>query len=138
MIQTHSLVTPHSSLVTDMVPWPIAALTLFYGAMAAAASAAVWKVLMGAVQRPLIWPLAWLGLSAAAAYGLPLLKPWARAVAIAGAWLMAVTTLSLAALLITGGKPVVALGATLGTLVYLVIIRYLGRPTVKAYFNSRI
>ena len=120
-----------------MVPWPIALLTLFFGVIATIAAATVWKIVSGASDQPLVWPLVWLGLSCAAMCGLPLLKPWARTLAVAGSWLMALATLSLAALLVVSGKSIVALGATLGTLVYLIIIRYLGRADVKAYFCGK-
>ena len=121
-----------------MVPWPIALLTLFFGVIAAASGAMVWKVLTGASERSFTWSVAWLVLSMAIACGLPLLKPWARTLAVVGTWLLALMTLAISALLVLSGKPLVALGATLGTIVYLLIIRYLGRADVKAYFNKKV
>ena len=118
-----------------MVPWPIALLTLFFGVIAAASGATAWKVLNGVSERSFTWSVAWLALSMAIACGLPLLKPWARKLAVIGTWLLAVMTLAISAFLILSGRPLAALGSTLGTVVYLIIIRYLGRPAVKAFFN---
>ena len=119
-----------------MVPWPIALLTLFFGVIAAASGATAWKVLNGASERSLTWAVAWLALSIAIACGLPLLKRWARRLAVIGTWGLALMTLAVSAFLILSGRPLAALGSTLATVVYLVVIRYLGRPSVKTYFTS--
>ncbi len=117
-----------------MIPWPIALLTLFYGAVAAASAAMTWKIASGAVEQPVIWALAWLALSAGAMLGLPLLKAWGRRLAVFGSWLMTALALSLAALLVLNGRPGGALLSTLGAGVHILILRYLGRPAVKALF----
>ena len=118
-----------------MVPWPVALLTLFYGFLAAVSAAAVWKIAHGTLVRPIIWPAAWLALSAALVCGLPLLKPWARSLAIAGSWALALITLAYAGLLAAAGRPWLGLLGALLAGMHIVIIRYLQRPMVKAYFN---
>lgn len=117
-----------------MVPWPIAVLSLVYGVMAAASAAMVWKITLGIVERPIIWPMGWLSLSVAAMCGLALLKPWARGLAIVGLALIALVTLAVAGLFILSARPWIALLTTLGAGVPLVMIRYLRRPTVRAFF----
>lgn len=117
-----------------MVPWPIALLTLFYGAIAAASTAMAWKSLIGISHQPLIWALLWLALSASVMCGLPFLKRWARAAAIFGSVLMAVLILAVAGLLVMHGRPLGALLATMGAGLHLLIIRYLRRPSIKAMF----
>ncbi len=118
-----------------MIPWPIALLSLFYGALAAASAATVWKIAMGLTDRPLGWPLAWLAGSVGLMCGLPLLKSWARPLAVAGSWMLVAITLSLAGLLARANHPIAALGATIGCTIHLIVIRYLGRPSVKAFFH---
>ena len=118
-----------------MIPWPIALLTLFYGALAAASAATVWKIAIGLTDRPISWPLAWLAASVGLMCGLPLLKPWARQLAIAGSWMLVATTLAIAGLLARADRPIAALGATLGCTIHLIVIRYLGRPSVKVHFH---
>ena len=121
-----------------MIPWPIGLLTLFYGAMAALSAATVWKMLFDVTDRSIVLPLAWLTLSATLMCGLPLLKSWARTLAVGASLLMMLFTLSLAALLVMRGQPGVAVLATCGAGVHGVIIRYLQRPVVKTYFQSDI
>lgn len=121
-----------------MIPVPIALLTLFYGAMAALSAATVWKMFFDVTDRSMLLPLGWLALSASLMCGLPLLKPWARKLAVAASLLMMVFTLSLATLLVMRGQPSVAIIATCGAGVHGVVIRYLQRPMVKAYFQSDI
>ncbi|MBI2495557.1 MAG: hypothetical protein HYW10_03185, partial [Candidatus Omnitrophica bacterium] len=96
-----------------MVPAPIALLTLFYGIIATVSAASVWGIMNGSVDRPMAWPLAWLALSAGAMFGLPLLKPWARGLALAGSGLMALGTLAVAGVLVISGRPLGALAVTL-------------------------
>ena len=117
-----------------MIPWPIALLTLFYGALAAASGAMTWKIVSGELQQPVIWALAWLTLSAGAMCGLPLLKAWGRRLAVFGSWLMMALALSLAALLVLNGRPAGALLSSLGAAVHVMVLRYLGRPSVKSLF----
>ena len=117
-----------------MVPWPIALLSLLYAVLMTVSLGSVWKIVSGAVVRPLIWPLAWCMLSAAVMCGLPLLKPWARRLAIAGSIWLLVTTLAIAGALVAQGRPGLGLAAALGSGAHVLIIRYLQRPTVKAFF----
>ena len=119
-----------------MVPWPIALLTLFYGVIAAASAVTAWRVVAGAINRPLIWPAGWLVLSASIMCGLPLLRPWARGLAVMMSALMVLVTLSMAGLFVMAGHPLGAVLATVGAGVHLVIIRYLRRPNVRAYFDG--
>ena len=121
-----------------MIPWPVALLSLFYALVATVSASAAWKVIQGMSDRPIIWPLAWLALAFGTAYGLALMKPWGRALAVLGSVVMAAITLALAGLLVAGGHPVAALLATLGASVHAVVIRYLQRPTVKAYFSEKV
>ena len=119
-----------------MVPWPMAILTLYYGVIATLSAAMLWKVLIGASHRPLIWPMVWFVLSAGAMMGLPFLKAWARGLAIWTSTLLIVATLSVAGLLIASGHPVGALLATVGTAVHVIVIRYLQRPVIKVLFGD--
>ena len=117
-----------------MIPWPVALLALFYGIVAALSAAAFWRVLLDSLDRSLVWPAAWLLLSAAAMIGLPLLKPWARVVAVAGLVWMMVNSLVLAGGLIAAGHPVGGLCVTLASGVLVIAVRYWRRPNVKAWF----
>ncbi len=119
-----------------MVPWPIALLTLFYGVIAAISAATAWKVTTGVLDRSLLWPVVWLAGSVGVMCGLPLLKPWARWLAVLGSWVFVLITLSIAGLLARASHPVAALGSTVGAAIHLMILRYLGRPAVKAYFQA--
>ena len=119
-----------------MVPWPIALLSLWYGVVAALSAAALWKVSSGMVQQPLIWPLSWLIVSTGAMVGLALLRSWGRVLAILGAWMLVLVTLAMSGLLIVRGQPLVALATTLASGCDILAIRYLKRPSVKAYFSS--
>lgn len=119
-----------------MLPWPIALLALCYGALAAGSAAVVWTICAAGAQQPLMWPLAWFGLSVTAMCGLALLRPWARTVAVLGSSWMTLVTLAVAAALVAGGRPLQALVAALGASVHLIVIRYLRRPSVKAYFGA--
>ena len=121
-----------------MVPWPIALLALFYGVIATISAAMVWKIVAGMVDRTLVWPLAWLAVSAGAMFGLPLLRSWGRTLAIVGSVLMAVVSLAYAGLLVLASQPLTGLAATGLAGVHVVVIRYLRRPAVKAYFTGRV
>ena len=120
-----------------MIPWPIALLTLFYGAIATMSASAAWKVISGMSDRPILWPLAWLALAFSTMCGLALLKPWGRGLAVVGSVAMALVTLTLAGLLVAGGHPIGALLATLAASVHAIVIRYLNRPSVKVCFSMR-
>lgn len=120
-----------------MVPWPIALLTLFYGLIAALSAAMVWQVVAGMSARSLSWPLVWLVASAGAMVGLPLLKPWARHLAIGTSLLLLGLTLAVAGALVVSGSPLGALLAACGAAVHVVVIRYLQCPVLKGYFGLR-
>ena len=119
-----------------MVPWPIALLTIFYGMLAAVSGVGVWKIVTGAVHRPLLWPVVWLGLSVAVMCGLPLLKSWARWLAVAGSAGLGVVTLGGALLIAGAGRPGLGFMGALLAGTHVIVIRYLQRPTVKAYFQN--
>ena len=117
-----------------MVPWPIALLTLFYAVVATLSASAVWKIAAGIVARPIVWPVLWLGLSSGVMFGLPLLKPWGRGLAIVASVAMALTTLAVAGLLVSTGRPVGGLLAAFGAGLHILVVRYLRRPVIKALF----
>ena len=119
-----------------MVPWPIALLTLFYGIIAAASAAMVWRILGGQVYQPLIWAISWLLLSGSIMCGLPLLKSWARMLAVFGSVLLTILALAVAGLLAMSRHPWGALLATLGAGVHVLVIRYLRRPIIRGYFDG--
>ena len=119
-----------------MVPWPIAFLTLFYGVIGVASAVTAWKIISGALDRPLLWPMAWLAGSACVMCGLPLLKPWARLLAIGTSIVLLLVTLAIAGLLAMAGRPLGALLTAISAGVHVMIIRYLQRPVVKAYFRE--
>ena len=119
-----------------MVPWPIALLTVWYAVIATISAANVWHCITGFSERPVAVPLLWLAGSVAAVCGLPLLKPWGRLAALAGAWALGLMSLSVAAALILQRHPWMGLLATLGAGVQLVVIRYLRRPNVRRWFTQ--
>ena len=119
-----------------MVPWPIALLTLFYGMLATISLGMVWRIVTGASHQPLVWALLWLGLSAGVMCGLPLLKAWARTLAVFGSVVMMVLMLMIAAFVINAGHPLGALLTTFGAGLHVVIIRYLQRPVVRKLFEN--
>lgn len=121
-----------------MVPWPIALLSLFYGVIATLSAATVWKALSGAGDRPFLWPAMWLALSTGVMCGLPLLKPWARGLAVAASTLLVAITLAVAGVVVLAGRPLMALVATVGAAVHVIAIRYLTRPQVKAWFRQGV
>jgi hypothetical protein len=119
-----------------MIPWPIALLALFYAALGALAAASAWQIVSGVASRPL-WPQAlWLIVSMGAVCGLPLLKSWGRWCALVGALWLAATIVAVAAWFIAMRAPLQGLIAGLSTVVPLVVVRYLTRPKVKAWFTN--
>ena len=118
-----------------MMPWPIALLTLFYGAVAAASAAKAWRIMSGGLNQPLAWPLAWLTLFAGAMCGLPLLRAWGWRLAVAASGLMTLVMLATAGVLAISGRPHGAVLSTLGAGLQVLVIRYLQRPAIKAYFG---
>jgi hypothetical protein len=118
-----------------MIPIPIALLALFYAVIATASGVSVWKVITGTSTQSILWPAAWLALSLGAMFGLALLKPWSRSVAIIGFAALCAVTLGVAGLMVAGGRPGTGLFATLIVGFYVLAIRYLQRPATKAYFE---
>ena len=121
-----------------MVPWPIALVSLFYGLLTALSAVSLWKIVIGASAQSPIWPMVWLAVSVLAMCGLPFGKPWARSLAVWGFVALTVMTLSVAGLLVMGGKPVAALLSTMSAVVYLIGIRYLSRPMMNAWFSNSV
>ena len=119
-----------------MVPWPIALLSLFYGAVAAASAATLWKSVSHGHASSVIWSLMWLILSAGSMCGVPLLRPWGWTMAIWTSGLLAVATLGLAGLLVANGHPAGGLAVSLSAGAQVLAIRYLQRPVVKACFKQ--
>ncbi len=119
-----------------MVPWPIALLALFYGVIATASAASAWRIFTGMSQQVLIWPVGWFAVSAAAMCGLALLRPWGRRLAVGTFVALVVVTLAVAGVMVTSGRPIGALLCAFFAGVYVLAIRYLQRPTTKAYFGS--
>ena len=118
-----------------MIPWPLALLSLFDAVVATISAATLWQIATGVAARPLVWPLVWLTLSGGAMVGLPLLKPWGRAVTIAASILMTATTLAIAAALVAAGRPGLSLLATVSAGAHVLAIRYLRRPAIKLLFQ---
>ncbi len=133
-----SFFTPNSELRTPNsgVPWPIALLSLLYGVIATLAAASAWKIAVGISHRQILWPLAWLGCSAGSTYGLALLKPWGRVLAICTSVLLLVVTLAIAGWFVASGRPVAGLLVACSAGTHVVVIRYLQRPAVRAYFQG--
>ena len=119
-----------------MIPWPIALLTLFYAVIATASAAKVWKILAGVSEQAILWPLSWFVLFSIIMCGLPLLKPWARRLAVFGSLILMIACLAVSALLIVTSQPIGALCATVASGVQFLMIRYLRRPFVRAYFSE--
>lgn len=120
-----------------MLPWPIALLALFYGAIATVSGAALYKSLNGLSQQAAVWPGIWLGVSAGAAYGLMLLRPWARPLTIAASIALSAFTLAIAAVLVMASHPLGGFAATIAAAAHVLIIRYLSRPLVKTFFSEQ-
>ena len=118
-----------------MIPWSIALLTLFYGIIATASAAMAWKGLAGLGHPSLLWAGTWLALSGGAVCGLPLLRPWGRRCAVWTSWLLILSTLATAGVIVASGRPGMGLLVTLSTACHYVMIRYLQRPAVRTWFD---
>ena len=118
-----------------MVPWPIALLTLFYGAITALSAATLWKIALGWVHQSPVWAVVWLVCSAGAVVGLVWLRPWGRRLAIVTSWLLIASTLAISGLLVVGKQPLAGLLVTFSTACHYLMIRYLSRPAVKMLFS---
>ena len=120
-----------------MVPWPIGLLAILYAVLATSSAATVWKAVSGVIGHP-VWGAAfWCGISMALVVGLTLLRAWARVLAVWSSVLMVIGTLGGAALAIAQHHPDPArsLVMTVMASAHLLIIRYLTRPRVKAWFS---
>lgn len=119
-----------------MIPWPIGLLVLFYGAVAALSAALLWKGLLGMPHQSMAWALVWLVLSGGATLGLSRMRLWGRRLAIYTSWLLIISTLAASAVFVAAARPAVGLVITFSSALHYLMIRYLKRPTVVAWFNS--
>jgi len=121
-----------------MIPWPVAFLAIFYAVLATSSAAILWQAGHGQLQRSLLWPGLWCGLSTLLVLGLALLKPWARKLAIWTSIVMMLGSLGVAgsAIVQANPEPIRSLIATGIASAQLVVIRYLCRPAVKAWFQT--
>ena len=119
-----------------MIPWPIALLSLAFGAVATLSTALVWKILLGTVHQSIAGPAVWMIFSGGACLGLALMQPWGRRLGIWTGWLLIAATLAAAAVLSVHGRPVAGLIVTFSTAGYYLVIRYLSRPQVRAWFGE--
>ncbi|MBI3088058.1 MAG: hypothetical protein HYY91_04150 [Candidatus Omnitrophica bacterium] len=121
-----------------MIPWPIALLAGLYAVLGTCSAAALWRILQGQEARSPLWPMAWTVVSGAIVVGFAFLKPWARTLAIWSAAFTLVGSLSAAllAVLRPHPEPMRSVTATAMAGVYLLVLRYLTRPHVKAWFTK--
>lgn len=121
-----------------MVPWPIALLAGLYTVLATCSAAALWRIAHGQTHQSPVWPAVWCAVSAAIVVGFAFLKPWARTLAIWSSTFTLVGSLSAAlmAVLQPTPSPMRSLTATGLAGVYLLVLRYLTRPHVKAWFHG--
>jgi hypothetical protein len=120
-----------------MIPWPIALLSLFYAAIATLAGATTYQILTGAAQRQLLWQVLWLICAAGAALGLALLKPWGRTLAIWTSLALMAVLLAVAGLLAAPAQePGLGLVVACTAGLQYLAVRYLRRPSVKAWFEA--
>lgn len=119
-----------------MVPWPIALLCGLYTAVATFSAAAAWRGLHSSGLAVVSLSAAWTTASVIVVAGLALMKPWSRklAVWVSMALLLSALTTAVWAVLKTPPQPSRSLTATGLAGVYLVAIRYLTRPRVRAWF----
>jgi hypothetical protein len=111
----------------------VAVLAVGFAALAALA----WLNLLQAAVTPLqrCWLAGWTLLATATMVGLPLLRPWARALAVLGLGWLTLMLLATAAGLVGRGRPAAGILLTLAAGGVLLVIRYLRRPSVKAWFE---
>ena len=123
-----------------MIPWPIALLVIWYAAIATAAAAKLWQMGPALASQSGWWIGLWAGLSLVLVIGLAWLKPWARMAAIGGSLLMTVGAILGALRAVAQVPPSMSQSLTAMAVasVNLVVIRYLTRPHVKAWFGSRL
>ena len=119
-----------------MIPWSVALIALAYAAIASASAATLVKIAEGRASQPVFWPALWLAVSLTLLVGLAQMKPWARRLAIWSSVLIASGAAGIASASIARPvpEPGWALAATGAASLQLLIIRYLTRPRVKAWF----
>ena len=119
-----------------MVPWPVAVVCGLYAVIATSAAAAVWRALPQGGAAVIGWSGLWLAMAGSVVAGLARMKPWGRRLAVWGSLALLVGALGSAVLAVMQAPPQPLRGLTATGLagVYLVVIRYLTRPRVKAWF----
>ncbi len=119
-----------------MVPWPITVVCGLYAVIATSAAAAVWRALSGEGVAAIGWSWFWLAMAGSIVAGLAFMKPWGRRLAVWGSLALLVGTMGSAVLAVMQAhpQPLRSMTATGLAGVYLVVIRYLTRPRVKAWF----
>ena len=120
-----------------MIPWPVALLCALFAVFASASAATMWQRASGQLHGSVVWSGVWCALSATLVVGLALLKPWARRLTIGASVLMMLCALGVAvtSVLQPKAEPVRSVLATAVASVQLLIIRYVTRPHVKAWFT---
>lgn len=120
-----------------MVPWPIALLCGFYTAVAMCAASAAWKGVHSSGLAAVSLPIAWVAASAVVVGGLAYMKPWSRTLAVwvSTALLLSALMTAIWSVVQSPPQPSRSLIATGLAGVYLVAIRYLTRPRVRAWFT---
>ena len=123
-----------------MVPWPIALLSIGYTMLATSSAAAVWRHLGQGGAWSLLWAGGWCAVSVVLVAGLATLKPWARRLAVWVSVGLMVGALGAGVLAIrqVPPQPMRGLFGRLMACTQLVILRYLTRPHVKAWFTGGV
>ncbi len=121
-----------------MIPWPIAVLCAFYAILATSSAALGWNIVAHRVEGSLVWSGLWTVWSLVLVWGLAFLKPWARTLAVWASVVLMVSALGAALLVILRAhpEPRASLTATGMATVHLIVLRYLTRPHVRAWFGS--
>ena len=120
-----------------MVPWPIALLSMGYTLLAPSSAVMTWRHLHGQVAG-WVWSGAWCAVSVVLVAGLATLKPWARrlAVWVSGALMVSALGAGILAITQVPPQPTRSLAATVMACVQVVVMRYLTRPHVRAWFAT--
>jgi len=120
-----------------MLPRSIAILALYFGAIAAVSSAKLLRILQGAEAGAAVWQVVWLGLSSGAVYGLAMLKPWGRRLAVWTAALLMAFLLALSAMLVLVARETkTGFALACAAALQMLVVRYLGRASVKRLFGA--
>ena len=117
-----------------MVPWSIGLLALCYGVLATVWAAEGHRALLRS-DAPL-WAGLWCALCAAATAGLILLRPWGRVLAVVGAALLTVALMVASAAHVAAHQASMAVWIAIGTVLPLMVMRYLSVPRVKRWFDQ--